>query len=528
MTGPRKATAALAVWTAFLLGCGSNPTRKVEIVEPADTGYADEAITLRAVVTGELPATMTFRVDGTPLANVAPPYEFVWNTRALPEGGHKIDAQGRYSDDTTVTSIQRMVIVDHQPLTIASRSPAPDAGTLNTVEAVLTASRDFLPDAGVVSAHFLARLDDRPATVRVDGRRLVASTTDTLPPGDVTVLWTGAIVDRVGHRLDLSQESWKFRIPVGFEQIDSFDGFTSSLAAGSKLVVDDESVLRVLDPAGASSSIGPVAGGLTVRAGPSGVVYAAAASLGDTISIKRLDPGFTQLLAETSVLQRPEDSQQTTWAPGLAVDADGGFAVAWQRHGADGGFQYDVARWNDGDWEMLAPRQGNFQSIELLNGDVVTLGPEGLGIWLPSVPGWMSLLAPTGFISALTRDPAGRLAALTLTSDGLTVEHPAAPAWVADSPPLLHGTPLYGKLAFAPSGEAVVACQVPDGFEVWRNESSGWSAVGAVNHLINDQLPPGLPYDVELTVLADGRVVATVTSIDSSDTPHTAVFLEIR
>src|SRR5262249_45182134 len=138
MTGPRKASVALGAWTALVLGCGSNPTRKVEIVEPtALIAYADEAITLRAVVTGEVPDTVTFRLDGQPLANVAPPYEFTWNTRALPESEHKIDAQGRYSDDTTVTSTQRTVTVDHQPLTIVSRSPAPDSGTLNTVQATL-------------------------------------------------------------------------------------------------------------------------------------------------------------------------------------------------------------------------------------------------------------------------------------------------------------------------------------------------------------------------------------------------------
>jgi hypothetical protein len=74
----------------------------------------------------------------------------------------------------------------------------------------------------------------------------------------------------------------------------------------------------------------------------------------------------------------------------------------------------------------------------------------------------------------------------------------------------------------------VVASQVSDGFEIWRNETSGWSAVGAIDRHINDQLPPGRPNDVHLTVLADGRVVAVVTTIDSSDTPHTAVFLEIR
>src|SRR5262249_17462619 len=163
----------------------------------------------------------------------------------------------------------------------------------------------------------------------------------------------------------------------------------SSLAAGDKLVVDDASLLRVLDLVGPASSVGPVAGGLTVRAGPSGDVYLAATNLGDTISISRIDPSFTQILSETSVLQRPQDLLHATWNPGLAVDPDGGFAVAWQRHAADGGFEYDVARWNDGDWEMLAPREGSFQGLELVNGDVVTLGPEGLAMWLPSKPGWV-------------------------------------------------------------------------------------------------------------------------------------------
>src|SRR5215470_5761193 len=94
--------ARLAWWSAalFLAGCGSEQHLTVTWSEPSSDAYTNGSILLRAVVSGGRADSVQFFDNGKPLVSVDLPYEYLWDTRSVPEGEHRLTARATRGNTT--------------------------------------------------------------------------------------------------------------------------------------------------------------------------------------------------------------------------------------------------------------------------------------------------------------------------------------------------------------------------------------------------------------------------------------------
>src|SRR5262249_26084355 len=157
-------------------GCGGEQHLTVTWSEPSSDAYTNGSILLRAVVSGGRADSVQFFDNGKPLVSVDLPYEYLWDTRSVTEGEHRLTARATRGN-TTDGSPQVAVFVDRTPPTVVGRSPAPDAGDGSPVEpAVLSFSEAIDPTSvSGVQAAFVSGGVSIPATVLKGAE-----------PGDVT------------------------------------------------------------------------------------------------------------------------------------------------------------------------------------------------------------------------------------------------------------------------------------------------------------------------------------------------------
>src|SRR5215469_13426118 len=131
----------------FVVGAGCGDDLQVGWSEPTGDVLTNGPVRLRVVASGARPDTVQFLSDGQPFVNVDPPYEYLWDTRSIPEGKHVVTARATRGG-LTKTSDPRTVVVDRTPPEIVGRSPAPDSLEGSSVDPVMvTFSEDLDPSS---------------------------------------------------------------------------------------------------------------------------------------------------------------------------------------------------------------------------------------------------------------------------------------------------------------------------------------------------------------------------------------------
>ena len=218
-----------------------SPAVSAMLTSPAvPTFHTNGKISIQAVVTGA-PDRVQLTKNGKPLADLVPPYTYLWDTTAEAEASYELRAVA-FAGGAQAVSDPRTVVVDRTPPSVLSRIPAPAASKVDVHDPVrVTFSEAIAPatltDASLTlmdgQAHVLTRtLDVDPAGASVT----VHVASQIAAPATITAKLTNAITDLAGNALTVPPDEWRFTLPEW-------------LAVGSPLG-KDEAHAMILDKAG--------------------------------------------------------------------------------------------------------------------------------------------------------------------------------------------------------------------------------------------------------------------------------------
>jgi YD repeat-containing protein len=136
---------------------GNSPKKPCADIEPSEGASVRGTVTVRATfANASFVAGVQFQVDG---ANVGPedttaPYEAVWDTTGIPNGGHALTATAREADASLTTARNDVTVDNPTPdtTTPSVRVTAPAGGS--TVSGQVTIAADASDNVGVTGVQF--------------------------------------------------------------------------------------------------------------------------------------------------------------------------------------------------------------------------------------------------------------------------------------------------------------------------------------------------------------------------------------
>lgn len=190
-TEPDAGVAVDAAPQAALTATLTSPPRPVSV--------RDE-VTVQGRVTGT-PDAVSLEVDGSPIADLAPPYRYTWDARAWPEGPAELRLVARRGDDIARSEAQIVTIDRSAPFVVEVR-PAPGLSDVQVSFPIeLQLSEPVLTSSGAIQ---LTTADGRwpEYHLRADGSRLriQLEPLEGLPTRLIVGL-TPAITDLAGNPL---------------------------------------------------------------------------------------------------------------------------------------------------------------------------------------------------------------------------------------------------------------------------------------------------------------------------------------
>lgn len=211
-----NARAALLFSALLLTACGEPEIQAtLSFSSPAtESIHVSDTVTLQLVASTPDVLQIELRRNGQTLANLVPPFQYVWDTRAEPEGAHELIAFA-VVEERELQSAPLQVIIDRTAPRVAAVTPDesnPNVWPMDPVTVTFTEPLDprTLEDA----AHFFIGAQGRvaaDATLSEDGTTLTFQ--PALSPGSTTE-WTLAIEglrDLAGNPVPARQLAW--RIP---------------------------------------------------------------------------------------------------------------------------------------------------------------------------------------------------------------------------------------------------------------------------------------------------------------------------
>jgi hypothetical protein len=518
--------ARLAWWAAalFFAGCGAEQHLTVTWSEPSSDAHTNGSILLRAVVSGGRADSVQFLDNGQPLVSLDLPYEYLWDTRSVPEGEHLLTARatrGNITDD----SRQVAVFVDRTPPAVAGRSPASSARDGSPVEPAVLSFTEAIDPASVsgVQAAFLSGGVSIPATVLKGAEPGDVTFTPTVSLPEVAAVQlqlTGSVRDLAGNPRALDVESWGYST-LGFAPIVSYatnGGLAEVHSSGTDVFLGTRAGITRLSASGADPQVPVQYVGLAVLQG-------------GTLVRSRGEAGPTIVVEELSV---PVLTPGSSTAP-MAMDVSENFflvdrassPVLFLERNDYPNFRFRFARWNGTGWLEIAPLQpGNvIRSLEVGGKLLVRAqlaqdgGPIRDGLYQEAGDGgWAWLpgpMAPPAEVEAISTDRQGRLVTGSLCfPDGgaaAAVHRWNGSVWESIGSPTPITEPIQEVLIDA-RGEPWVAIVVPDPYRLEIRHLSGgtWRVVGGPRVSVG--------YSPTLVATDDGNVWRAWTEADGGIT----------
>ncbi len=190
---------------------------RASLTSPSDTAYVAGSITVQVDVEGD-PDVVRLLRDGEAFVTLSPPYTYVWDTTAEPEGSYALQARAQRGA-ITVESDARTVIVDRTRPTVVERRPRPaDANVWHAEPITVTFSEALLastvsPGTVVLEAVGGTELD---VSLELDTAGVVLTVTpdESLPiPVQLRLSVSDAITDLAGNAL-IAPAAWTWSLPA--------------------------------------------------------------------------------------------------------------------------------------------------------------------------------------------------------------------------------------------------------------------------------------------------------------------------
>jgi Bacterial Ig-like domain/Bacterial Ig domain len=335
----------------------SRTPHTIAISTPSSTMFANGPVAFQLTLTGLPPDRVTLLKDGAVLTTLAPPYEYTWDTAAVPEGTYQFVARATQGS-AAFTSEPRTIVVSRAARAVAIAAPSATTFTNGQIAFKLMFSGpppesvELLKDGSLLAAlappyeytwntaaepegsyRFVARARQAGTTYSSEPRSVVVDRTPPVvvaqspAPGDTNVALRAPIYVQFSEPVKLSADA-----AGGVVSLTGAGG--AVLSANITLSSDQQRLLvsYVLDPAVPSDVALSLRSGITDLAGNP---LTLPAPWGWHMPLwQRLGPYV----------------RQAGWISGidLAVDATGRPTVAWLEQ--DG---ISVARWTGELWEKL-------------------------------------------------------------------------------------------------------------------------------------------------------------------------------
>ena len=217
-------TAAIVPFLFVVMACagpGAPPPDdadlRVTLTSPGGTVHVAGSITIQVDVEGA-PDEVRLLRDGEAFVTLSPPYTYVWDTAAEPEGSYVLRACARRGE-VSVESAARTVIIDRTRPTVAQRRPRPGEDNVWHAEPItITFSEALLPSTVspgtvVLEAVGGAELD---VSLELDAAGVVLTVTpeeSVTVPAVLRLGLSDAITDLAGNAL-IAPAAWTWSLPV--------------------------------------------------------------------------------------------------------------------------------------------------------------------------------------------------------------------------------------------------------------------------------------------------------------------------
>ncbi len=328
------------------------------ISSPTSPAYTNGMLSIQVVVSppGALLSAVQLEKDGSPLASIAAPYGYVWDTAGETEGAHQITASGTV-DGVPLKSNTVTVTVDRTPPAITGRVPVPNATNVFLADEVEVLFSEELNPASIPTSAITLAPTGAPAigttaTLDGDGKtiRVRRSAQETVAlPSTIVASALPTITDLAGNTVG-SVGPWSWSAPAWVTMPDLPGPGSLALEGDGRPFVSFTN--PSLSTPSSSTSVGAFAPVAADGTGAPAVSW----SEGNTVYVGRWNgstwdvlPGLgdPQSYLGTNVISKTGKQ--------LRYDAAGYPIVGFDGHSsANQGLAY-VGRWSGTAWSLLTP-----------------------------------------------------------------------------------------------------------------------------------------------------------------------------
>ncbi len=216
--------AAIVLLASVVMACagpGAPPPDdtdlRVTLTSPVGTVHVAGSITVQVAVEGT-PDLVRLLRDGEAFVTLSPPYTYVWDTSAEPEGSYALQASARRGE-VSVASEVRTVIVDRTRPTVVERRPPPgDDNVWHAAPITVTFSEALLPSTVAPGTVVLETLGgtELDVSLELDAAGVVLTVTPEKPvtgPAELRLGLSDAITDLAGNAL-IAPAAWTWSLPA--------------------------------------------------------------------------------------------------------------------------------------------------------------------------------------------------------------------------------------------------------------------------------------------------------------------------
>lgn len=473
-----------------------NPS--IRIVSPPSMTYANGNVVVQVAVSGGTPAKVQLLRNDMAWQEVAPPFQYTWDTTPAPDGDYVLTAtatiNGKVVSSTPVT-----VSVDHTPPKVTGVTPASGSISVDITEPIrVTFSEPVVPatvtDASVqltaggsaVASTVALAADALSLTITITDRQAL-----TLPAVLVGTL-AATITDRAGNALAPLDAPWTWTVPAWIKLPSLATQLPPRLAVGSdrrpvvlnvtlEMVngnyVEDVHVARYASGQWDTTLGTPTTTRDTARNGYSLALDSKdqpVVAWTETSSQSKIQVGAWTGTAWTSfpALDAINAVGADGSVPSVAVDGSGRPIVAWKEvTGNSPTYDAFAARWNGTAWTPLNGTgfAGGAGFLQLAGGPELALDAQGNPVfgWLSELGSGVSTWTGTDWaksqalVGGFTPYPVVDATGAPLVAAKSTALHvlKAGVSWTEVVPMPLTTSASWNapRLALAPNGAPVVA-----------------------------------------------------------------------